>query len=135
MIIPVMDSGNQGIEETLPRLVKLRDFMRVVVPGGIERADPTQNLVGEIFFADSKHSMFIQLADISSYLRLQRDAINAGQPASEFKASLASIGDELGPATAAEIVGDFKKQGSTWTIAPFQPAERQSGAAGSASQD
>jgi hypothetical protein len=135
MIIPVMDSGNRGIEETLPRLVKLRDFVRVVVPGGIERADPTQNLVGEIFFADSKHSMFIQLADIASYLRLQRDAIDAGQPASEFKTSLASIGDELGPATAAEIVRDLMKQGSTWAIAPLQPAERQSGAAGSASQD
>jgi len=135
MIIPVMDSGNHGIEETLPRLVKLRDFLRVVVPGGIDRGDPAQNLIGEIFFADSKHSMFIQLADIASYLRLQRDVIDAGQPASEFKTSLALIGDALGPATAAEIVGDFVKHGSTWKIAPLRPGGEAERRPANASQD
>ena len=55
----------------------------------------SENLVGEVLFADSKYSIFTQVADIVGYLRLVSDLASEGLPLSSFKQQLLPIARTL----------------------------------------
>lgn len=117
-VVPVWDAGNKGIEERMPETMRLRDHLRALTPA---RAIPdvTENLLGEIFFADSKQSIFVQIADLISYTLLARDKLAVGWPATPWIERVAGVATTLPPRNLSEITGRLEIRSSARVISPY----------------
>lgn len=91
MIIPVMDGFNQDVVNEFSRLVKNADWMRASGWQDAMSLKHTENVLGEVFYADSRHSVMLQLADLISYLRSVADRSEANYELSPFKTQLLEI--------------------------------------------
>jgi hypothetical protein len=69
MIIPVMDGFQKTTVRSFSQLVKNMDLMRAAGMDKIMSIKNTENILGEVFYSDSKYSVFTQMVDIVAYLR------------------------------------------------------------------
>jgi hypothetical protein len=114
-VVPIWDAGNAGIQEQVPELMRLRDHFRALgLHAGLP--DPTTNLLGEVFFADSRNSVFIQIADLISYILMARDKLRNGWAPSTWIQRVASIGDNLPAEAVHEMRGILHVQGGTHAL-------------------
>lgn len=107
-IIPIMDGFNDHTRLRFSGMIKSMDVFRASgLAAGIS-IDNSENIVGEVFYADSTYSVFTQIVDILSYLRHVSDWVREGKPLTDFKSQLAEISKRLEPAIAYESVIDLK---------------------------
>lgn len=108
VIIPVMDSLSKPIAKTFSQLVQTMDQMRAAGWESIMSIKHSENILGEVFYCDSKYSIFIQVADTISYLRHVTDMASKGMELTEFKKRLSTISEKLSPAIKKEEVTILK---------------------------
>jgi hypothetical protein len=79
MIIPVMDGFNKSRVRKFSQLVKSMDVMRAAGYGQSISIKHSENILGEVFYADSQYSIFIQVVDLVSWLRQLSDISREGK--------------------------------------------------------
>lgn len=76
MIIPIMDGLDSKMVRIYSQMVKSIDVMRSADGILAPSIKHTENILGEVFYGDSQYSIFIQVADIISWLRHLADLSN-----------------------------------------------------------
>lgn len=104
MVIPVMDGFHPRTVNSLSGPSSSINMFRAAGLEKIISVPHSANILGEVFFADSEHSVGTQLVDVISYLRHVTDLKNDGKPLSEFKSRLLEISNKLEPAIAREEI-------------------------------
>jgi len=94
-IIPIADAGNPALAEHMSGFIRGLDVIREAGFGPSLSVQATENIIGEVFFGDSKYSVFVQVADIVSYLLLQRDMRHLGWATTPFKDRVLQVADRL----------------------------------------
>lgn len=94
-LIPVMDRADDAKSAAMSRIVTGIDRMRSIGMEGQFSLQNTANIIGEVFFSDSKHSFGIQIADVIGYLRHLSDQEKAGMAMSPFQADLLNISERV----------------------------------------
>jgi hypothetical protein len=97
MLIPVMDGFNSRMVTTFSSPVKFLDIIRTNGSDEWLSLRHTENILGEVFYADSRYSIFIQVADMLSYLALVTDLYSANLPLSPSKSRLFAIAKRIPP--------------------------------------
>lgn len=97
MLIPVMDSCGPDIVPKFSGTIQNLDIMRAAGYSENLSIEHSENILGEVFYAVSKYSIFTQVADIVSYLRHVVDWSKAGLPMEPFKKRLLTVGERLSP--------------------------------------
>lgn len=118
-VVPVLDSGNLEFQNRLAQFLQTRDFLRAHYPDP-PLARPPANRLNELFLADSANSVLIQVADVVSYLLMQRDMAASGwQFNGGFKQRLVEIAGSLSPALVGEVRGQYERNDSRVSIKNF----------------
>jgi hypothetical protein len=107
MIIPVMDGFDPKMVGSFAYAIKSLDSIRRFVDAKNLFLQHTENILGEVFYADSQYSIFIQLADIISYLRLTNDLVTRGTNLTEYKNSLHEISKQIPANLLHEATQEF----------------------------
>ena len=102
MIIPVMDGFDKNMVRKFSQLVKGMDVMRAAGHKQSISLKHSENILGEVFYADSFYSIFTQVADLISGLRQLSDISREVKELTDYKKMLLMISEKLEPA----IVGD-----------------------------
>jgi hypothetical protein len=103
-VIPVMDSCNQLTSSLISQAVRCLDVGRQTDIRHSLVVRHSENIIGEVFYADSRYAAFTQVADIVAYLRHVADLEREGKRLSGFKRELLKLAVRLEPAVAAEHV-------------------------------
>lgn len=106
MIVPVMDGFKDF--KIFSQIVKNMDLMRSAGWEPIMSVKNTENILGEVFYCDSKFSIFTQIADNVEYLRQVTDLVREGIELSEFKRRLLPISERLTPSIIREEIYRMK---------------------------
>jgi hypothetical protein len=110
-IVPVMDMGDRNLVRILSGLVRSLDILRSAGSGPYLSIVGTERLLGEVFYADSAHSVFVQVADLVSYLRLTSDLNREGRHLSPFRQRILELARKLAPAIICDNVIALKHNG------------------------
>jgi len=97
MIIPVMDGFDNNMVRKFSQLVKQLDVMRSIGHDKNLSVDHSKNILGEVFYADSNHSVFTQVVDLISWLRQLSDVSSEGKNLTKYKQSLLPLSKVLDP--------------------------------------
>jgi hypothetical protein len=84
-LIPIMDGFNDDTVRKMSLMVRECDIMRSAGLGDSVSLMNTSNIIGEVFYADSRYSALIQVVDVISYLRHVNDLSQEGKSFSSFK--------------------------------------------------
>ncbi|HEU0078453.1 MAG TPA: hypothetical protein VFQ76_12425 [Longimicrobiaceae bacterium] len=103
-VVPVMDMGDRDLVRALSGQVRTMDVIRATGYGQTLSISHTENLLGEVFYADSEHSVFTQTADLVSYLRHTNDMNREGRRLSPFRCRLLELAQALEPAVVHDQV-------------------------------
>ena len=103
-LIPVMDGLDLRAAQMFSQTVRTSDVMRAVGLEGSLSFGNTENILGEVFYSDSRYSIFTQVADIVSYLRHIGDKHAKGIVLSDFQQQLSDISELLKPMMAFEEI-------------------------------
>jgi hypothetical protein len=106
-IVPVMDTSDLATVQKFSGLVQGLDTVRAYSLDHAITLRNTHNILGEVFYADSRYAIFTQIVDVVAYLRHIRDWCRLGLPASSFKVRLAQIAEELHPVMVCEQITEF----------------------------
>lgn len=98
MIIPIMDGFDINMVRKFSQLVKQLDVMRSIGQDNSLSVSHSKNILGEVFYADSKHSIFTQVVDLVSWLRQLSDVSREGKKLTPYKQSLLPLSKNLEPA-------------------------------------
>ena len=104
IIVPVMDGFSPSSVRAFSEIVKNMDFMRAAGWENIMSLKNTENIFGEVLYSDSKYSIFIQIADLVSYLRHVADFSREGLELTSFKQQLLHISEKLSPSIEVENI-------------------------------
>ena len=96
-VIPVMDMLEGPRLAAVSGLITFTDQMRAVGKHEHLSIRNLENIVGEVFYADSRFSLGIQLADVIGYLRQVADRVWLGRELSPFQGGLNVIAKRLDP--------------------------------------
>jgi hypothetical protein len=102
-VVPVMDLCNERERPKYSQLVKDCDIFNSIGRTQDLSLRHTRHLIGEVLYADSRFSVFTQIADVVSYLRHIADG-GAAEQRTRFKQHLYEIGRRFDPAIAFEDV-------------------------------
>lgn len=109
VVIPVMDGFDKRIVSSLSSPVQIAHQMQ---EAGIKSSvENVENVIGDVFYADSRYAMFTQIADVASYLRQVYDRKREGLPLTAFKQQLLSVGRRLDPAIIREDIISMNPNG------------------------
>lgn len=111
MIIPVMDGFDKV--RKFSQLVKGMDVMRAAGREQSISLKHSENILGEVFYADSQYSVFTQVADLISWLRQLSDLSREGEDLTPYKKSLLVVSEKLEPAIVCDEVIAMKLNGKT----------------------
>jgi len=115
IIIPVMDGFESSTVEKFSSFVKSLDVIRAT--NLWKESDlsikHSENILGEVFYADSKFAIFTQVVDMVSYLRHVRDLSLKGKELAPFKCRLLAISERLSSGMTVEEVVRLQMQGPT----------------------
>jgi hypothetical protein len=104
-IIPVMDQCKEKTARSISGSMKNTDILRTAMPDRhfLSRRN-TENVLGEVFYADSAMSVFVQVADMLGYMLHARDCVERQSPASAYKQLVASLSADLAPGRLTECL-------------------------------
>jgi hypothetical protein len=101
-----MDGFDPVTVREMSGLVRGTDVLHAAGLG--DPADPRfRQIIGEVFYADSRYSIMTQVADVIGYLRHVSDKHCAGVVLSKFGQQLLAISSALDQAMAAERIDDM----------------------------
>ena len=110
--IPIMDGFDGETVREMSGLVRGMDVLHAAGAG-----DPTDHgfrqIIGEVFYSDSRYSIMGQVADMVGYLRHVTDKQSAGLSLSGFARDLAAISSRLDSAISVEIIDDIRSSATT----------------------
>ena len=95
LLIPVMDGLNQ---DCVDKFSGMMQGFNIASAAGFKDSisiSNTDNIIGEVFFADSKYSILTQIVDIISYLRCVNDQFCENNVFSPFKTDLHACNKNL----------------------------------------
>ncbi|MEK7528592.1 MAG: DUF3800 domain-containing protein [Patescibacteria group bacterium] len=98
LVIPVFDFVDKEKIIKLSGMIKSADIIRESGHNDLVSIKNSKNIIGEVFYADSGHSIFIQATDLISYLLHSQECVATGSSTSQFKKQVADIAKELLPA-------------------------------------
>lgn len=84
-LIAIMDGFDKKTVGKMSLMISHCDIMRSAGRGGSISLNNTENIIGEVFYADSRYSVMIQIVDIVAYLRNVNDQSEEGWTFSSFK--------------------------------------------------
>jgi hypothetical protein len=84
-LITIMDGFDNKTVGKMSLMIRNCDIMRSAGRGGSLSLKNTENMIGEVFYADSRYSVMIQIVDIVAYLRNVNDLSEEGWPITSFK--------------------------------------------------
>jgi hypothetical protein len=123
MVVPVMDGFNPDTIRFLSSVVKELDKLRSVGFDKMLSVRYSHNVLGEVFYADSRYSALIQVADLIAYLRATSDLVALGKTLTDFKKELATISSTLDSSIVWEervsLIVDGQIQGPTDQVRPL----------------
>ena len=120
-IIPVMDTCNAEVVPMFSAMVRQMDIMRAADERETVSIKNSENILGEVFYADSRFAAFIQTVDVAGYLRGVVDLHRNRWAFSPFKEKVLEIAQILEPAIAIEkifVVHMTNKDGTKTVHAP-----------------
>jgi hypothetical protein len=104
--IIVMDGFDPETVREMSGLVRGTDVLHAAGVG--DPNDPRfRQIIGEVFYADSRYSIMTQVADVVGYLRHVGDKQRAGVALSEFAQQLLAISHTLDGAMTVERIDDM----------------------------
>ena len=122
MVIPVMDGFDPDTIHYFSSVVKELDELRSADFDKSLSIQYSHNVLGEVFYADSRYSALIQVADLAAYLRAASDLVTLGKAITDFKKQLASISGILDSSIAWEelvsLIVDGQIQGPADQVRP-----------------
>jgi Protein of unknown function (DUF3800) len=83
-LIPIMDAFNQDVVNSLSGSVQWVHGYRSIGGKGLSLSN-SENIIGDVFFTDSKFSSLTQVVDVIAYLRCINDQFQEGVPLTNFK--------------------------------------------------
>lgn len=95
MIIPVMDGLDSNVVRYFSPMIKRSNEMMSAGPGESLSLHYIHNVLGEVFYADSKYSVFTQVTDLVAYLRGASDLVALGKPLTTYKTQLSEISESI----------------------------------------
>jgi hypothetical protein len=104
MIVPVMDGFNSKTVRIFSQMVKTMDVMRATGHEKHMTVRNSENILGEVFYGDSKYSIFTQVIDLVSWLRHLSDMSREGKQLTPYKSQLLKISEKLAPAIVYEEI-------------------------------
>ena len=108
-LVPVMDSLNWEDIQKYSGMLQLLNSMRTAGHEKSLSISNSQNILGEVFFADSRFSILTQIVDVISYLRCINDQKEEGLPFSTFKESVYNCNSHLTNKLQCDVVIDLNK--------------------------
>jgi len=84
-LIAIMDGFDKETVRKMSSMIGNCDLMRSAGRGYALSLKNTENMIGEVFYADSRYSVMIQIVDIVAYLRNVNDLSEEGWQFSSFK--------------------------------------------------
>jgi hypothetical protein len=105
LLVPIMDTCDSKTFPKFSQLIKCCDVFRAWGIGECNMSfKNTHNVLGEVFYAYSQYSVFIQVVDIISYLRHIADWAREGIGMSNFKGRLVPIAEKAARCLAREEI-------------------------------
>jgi hypothetical protein len=122
MVVPVMDGFDPNTIQDFSSVVKELDELRSVGFDKSLSVRYTHNVLGEVFYADSRYSALTQVADLIAYLRSASDLGALGKTLTDFKKELANISSTLNSSIVWEelvsLIVDDQIQGPPDQVRP-----------------
>ncbi len=108
-LIAIMDGFEKKTVEKMSSMIRNLDIMRSAERGDSLSLKNTENMIGEVFYADSRYSVMIQIVDIVAYLRNVNDLSEEGWPFSSFKEKVLAEAKRLGSVMKYDQVVEINK--------------------------
>lgn len=96
-VIPIMDGLDTKISKIFSQFIKTLEISRRIVNNNSLTIKNSKNIYGEVFYADSKFSIFIQLVDIISYMLHCYDYKSFNKTYRSFKAKIIEVTEKIRP--------------------------------------
>jgi hypothetical protein len=110
-IVPIMDMADRELARILSTPIRTMDVMRARGHADNLSLLHTENLFGEVYYADSRYSAFMQVADLVSYLLHSADMHREGKDLSDFRRMMVALSDALHPAVSYDQIIALKFDG------------------------
>ncbi|MDH4080363.1 MAG: DUF3800 domain-containing protein [Nitrospira sp.] len=108
-LIVIMDGFEKKTVEKMSLMIRGCDIMRSAERGAAISLKNTENIIGEVFYADSRYSVMIQIVDIVAYLRNVNDLSEEGRTFSSFKKKVLAEAKRLDSVMKYDEVVEFNK--------------------------
>ena len=104
MLIPVMDGLDKKKVLKFSQIVKSLDVMRAAGHEENLGIRHSENILGEVFYADSQYSIFTQVADLVSWLLQLSNIASEGKELTPYKKKFLLISEKLVPSIVCDEV-------------------------------
>lgn len=107
-LVPIMDSVNkEHIGQYCSPIQTLLTFRSIGWDKDLSIRN-SENIIGEVFFADSRYSILTQVVDVVAYLRCIQDQANEGVTMTSFKKQLLYLNEIIGPQVKYDKVTELR---------------------------
>jgi hypothetical protein len=96
-LIPIMDGLDNKISQIFSQYVKQLDILRQNINSNNLTIKNSQNIYGEVFYADSKFSILTQFVDMTSYMLHCKDYKDFRKNYGIFKGNIIEISERIRP--------------------------------------
>lgn len=96
-VIPIMDGLDPKISKIFSQFIKQLEIARQITSNNNLMIKNSKNIYGEVFYADSKFSIFIQLVDMISYMLHCNDYKSFEKNYGIFKSKIIEITEKIRP--------------------------------------
>ena len=108
-LIAIMDGFDKETVRKMSLMIRDCDIMRSAERGDSISLKNSENIIGEVFYADSRYSVMIQIVDIIAYLRNVNDLSEEGRKFSSFKQKVLAQAKRLDSAMKYDEVVELNK--------------------------
>lgn len=108
-IVPIMDMSSKSDYDKFSGQIQHLNVMRTAGLGDSIGINNTENLLGEVFFADSQFSIITQVVDVISYIRCINDQKEERLSLSNFKNEIYECNSNLKSKIKSDVVIEWNK--------------------------
>ena len=109
LLIAIMDGFETETVRKMSLMIRGCDIMRFADLGNSISLKNTENIIGEVFYADSRYSVMIQIVDVVAYLRNVNDLREEGMKFSSFKEKVLAEAKRLDTVMKCDEVVELNK--------------------------
>ena len=108
-LIAIMDGFDKETVRKMSLMIRNCDIMRSAELGDSTSLKNSENILGEVFYADSRYCVMIQIVDIVAYLRNVNDLSEEGRKFSRFKQKVLAEAKRLDSVMKYDAVVELNK--------------------------